>query len=136
MADSVKVYTPIKRVPTMIGKTTNGKKLPFGPYTIPQIGALTAGMAISGTFAMSLPVNPALTFAIGMAISVVVAMTLRLVPYTGVRLTSRFLWMARLFLFRKPVVASSLPVTDDSKPVSLFVEESVVLMIPTVQDAP
>ncbi|MEV5838202.1 hypothetical protein [Nocardia sp. NPDC052112] len=130
MTQVIKVFTPIKRVPTMIGKAQNGQKLPFGPYTLPQVAGAVVLMVITSVCAMAFPVNPAVTFLIGLVITIGVVFGLGLVPYTGVRMTSRALWVFRLIVFRKPVSASGMPVNADSARHTLFIEESVVLVLP------
>ncbi|MET9489842.1 hypothetical protein [Nocardia sp. NPDC006630] len=130
MSQVIKVFTPIKRVPTVIGKAQNGQKLPFGPYTLPQVAAAAALLAISAVCSMSLPVNPAVTFVGGLIVTAVAVFALGLVPYTGVRLTSRVLWVSRLVARRKPVSASGMPVGEDSARHTMFIEESVVVIFP------
>ncbi|WP_228790209.1 hypothetical protein OG935_14820 [Nocardia cyriacigeorgica] len=87
-------------------------------------------MAVTGTFAMSLPVNPAVTFFAGTAVAVLAVFLFGLIPYTGVRLTSRALWFARLIFIRKPVSASGMPVTEESSRNTVFVSETVVVVFP------
>ncbi|MEV4234883.1 hypothetical protein ACIBJI_22045 [Nocardia sp. NPDC050408] len=130
MTQVVKVFTPIKRVPTLIGKAQNGQKLPFGPYTLPQMIGGGVLIVITAVLAMSLPTNPAITFVVGAVISVVTVFALGLVPYTGVRLTSRILWIGRLIVIRRPVSASGMPVGEESGRHTLFVEESIVILLP------
>ncbi|WP_063721602.1 hypothetical protein [Nocardia vinacea] len=130
MTQVVKVFTPIKRVPTMIGKAQNGQKLPFGPYTLPQMIGAGVLMVISSVLAMTLPANPAITFVVGLVLTVVTVVALGLVPYTGVRLVSRILWIGRLIVIRRPVSASGMPVGEESGRHTLFVEESVVILLP------
>ncbi|MBY8862730.1 hypothetical protein K7711_40115 [Nocardia sp. CA2R105] len=130
MTTPVKVFTPIKRVPTMIGKAQNGQKLPFGPYTLPQIAGGAGLLALSAVCAMVLPMNPAVTFVIGLVVTVLTVFGLGLVPYTGVRMTSRVLWVGRLIVVRKPVSASGVPIDDESADTLTFVEESVVVILP------
>ncbi|MFC9897811.1 hypothetical protein ACFVMC_29330 [Nocardia sp. NPDC127579] len=126
----IKVFTPIKRVPTMVGKAQNGQKLPFGPYTLPQVGGGAVLMLITSACALTFPVNPAVTFLTGLAVTVAAVFALGLVPYTGVRMTSRVWWFGRLICYRKPISASGMPVTPDSARHALFVEESIVLVFP------
>jgi hypothetical protein len=71
MTQLIKVYTPIKRVPTMIGKAQNGQKLPFGPYTLPQVAGGIAVILVTSVLAMILPVNPAITFVVGLILTIV-----------------------------------------------------------------
>ena len=126
----IKVFTPVKRVPTMIGKAQNGQKLPFGPYTLPQVAGVAVGLILTGVGAMTLPVNPAITFLVGLALTVVIGFGLGLIPYTGVRLSSRILWFCRLIFHPKPALASGMPVTPESARVTMFVEETVVAILP------
>ncbi|OQS16662.1 hypothetical protein B0T36_03040 [Nocardia donostiensis] len=130
MNQVIKVFTPIKRVPTMIGKAQNGQKLPFGPYTLPQVAGVAVSLLITAVGVMTLPLNPAVTFVIGVVITVVVGFLLGLIPYTGVRIISRTLWFGRLIFFPKPVSASGMPVTEESSRVTMFIEETVVLIFP------
>ncbi|MEV6254661.1 hypothetical protein AB0L97_15535 [Nocardia sp. NPDC051911] len=130
MSQVIKVFTPIKRVPTMIGKAQNGQKLPFGPYTLPQVAAGVAMMSVTSVCAMTFPLNPAVTFITGLALTILVVFVLGLVPYTGVRMTSRALWLGRLIVYRKPVSASGMPITGDSVRHTMFIEETVVLLLP------
>ncbi|MGW4719283.1 hypothetical protein [Nocardia sp. NPDC004260] len=130
MTQVIKVFTPIKRVPTMIGKAQNGQKLPFGPYTLPQVAAGVAMMSVTSVCAMTFPLNPAVTFITGLALTILVVFVLGLVPYTGVRMTSRALWLGRLIVYRKPVSASGMPITGDSVRHTMFIEETVVLLLP------
>src|SRR5689334_21857731 len=108
MSQVIKVFTPVKRVPTMIGKAQNGQKLPFGPYTLPQVAATAVLLTITSVGAMTLPANPAVTFIGGVFVTVLVVFALGLVPYTGVRLSSRVWWVGRLLVSRKPVSASGM----------------------------
>lgn len=126
----VKVFTPIKRVPTVIGKAQNGQKLPFGPYTLPQVAGVAAGLLLTSVCALTLPMNPAVTFIIGVVFTVVIAFLLGLIPYTGVRLTSRVLWLGRLIVDPRPVSASGMPVSPESSRLTSFIEETVVLILP------
>lgn len=129
MSEVIKVFTPIKRVPTMIGKSQNGQKLPFGPYTLLQVAGGCLVLMITAVCAMSLPCNPAITFVTGLAFTVGTVFGLGLVPYTGVRISSRALWIGRILLSRKPVSASGMPVDVDSDSDAVFVQESLVLML-------
>lgn len=126
----VKVYTPVKRVPIMIGKAQNGQKLPFGPYTLPQIIGGVALILLASVLAMVLPVNPAVTFIAGLIVAAIATFGIGLIPFTGVRLTSRILWVGRLLFVRKPVSASGIPVTEESARHTIYVEESVVVILP------
>ncbi|MEV0359736.1 hypothetical protein AB0H71_27125 [Nocardia sp. NPDC050697] len=135
MSDVVKVFTPIKRVPTVIGKSQNGQKLPFGPYTLPQVGGGMAGLLLTGIGTMTLPANPAVTFLIGTAVTVLVVFASGLVPYTGVRLSSRIWWIGRLLVVRRPVSASGMPIGTDSAEQTTFIEESIVLLLPDARGA-
>ncbi|GAB2710161.1 hypothetical protein [Nocardia thraciensis] len=130
MSQVIKVFTPVKRVPTMIGKSQSGQKLPFGPYTLPQVVVGMVLLLLTSVLAMTLPANPAVTFVSGTAITIASAFGIGLVPYTGVRLSSRMFWVGRLIVFRKPVSASGMPVTEESARHTLFVEESVVVLLP------
>ncbi|MGW4247303.1 hypothetical protein [Nocardia sp. NPDC004722] len=130
MSEVIKVFTPVKRVPTMIGKAQNGQKLPFGPYTLPQVAAAALLLLITGMCSMSFPVNPAITFVTGLAVTAVAVFAMGLIPYTGVRLSSRALWLGRLLTHPKPVSASGMPVDAESVRHSVFVEETVVLLLP------
>lgn len=42
----IKNFTRARKVPQLIGRTPDGKKLPFGPYTVPQAvsGAIVGGL--------------------------------------------------------------------------------------------
>ncbi|WP_063916119.1 hypothetical protein [Nocardia flavorosea] len=126
----VKVFTPIKRVPMVIGKAQNGQKLPFGPYTLPQVAGVAVALLITSFSAMTLPANPAITFLVGLAFTMVIGFGLGLIPYTGVRLSSRILWIGRLLLDPKPVSASGIPVTPESGRLTSFIEETVVIILP------
>jgi len=130
VTDLIKVYTPIKRVPTMIGKAQNGQKLPFGPYTLPQVIGAVVLMVITSILAMTLPANPAITFIAGLVVTIMAVFGIGLVPYTGVRTTSRIMWFSRLLLIRKPVSASGMPLTPDSSDSATFIEETVVVVLP------
>ncbi len=130
MTQLIKVFTPIKRVPTMIGKAQNGQKLPFGPYTLPQVVGGIGVIVVTSILAMTLPMNPAITFVTGLIVAVVAVFGLGLLPYTGVRMISRAMWFGRLVLLRKPVSASGVPVTSDSARHTMFIEESVVIIFP------
>jgi hypothetical protein len=129
MSEVIKVFTPIKRVPTMIGKSQNGQKLPFGPYTLLQVAGGCVVLIITAVGAMSLPCNPAITFGTGLALTVGTVFGLGLVPYTGVRISSRALWIGRIVFSRKPVSASGMPVDVESGGDAVFVRESLVLML-------
>ncbi|MFB7720112.1 hypothetical protein [Nocardia sp. NPDC056100] len=135
MSSVIKVFTPVKRVPTVIGKAQNGQKLPFGPYTLPQIAAAAGLLAITSVCSMSFPINPAATFIAGLVVTVASVFALGLIPYTGVRLTSRVLWVGRLLTHRKPVSASGMPIDAESARNTLFIEESVVVIFPDVRVA-
>jgi hypothetical protein len=128
--DVVKVFTPVKRVPTMIGKAPNGTRLPFGPYTLPQVAAGTVLLLVSSVAAMTIPVNPAVVAIVGLFVTVVSVFALRLVPYTGVRLSSRILWVGRLIVRRKPVAASGMPVGPDAPRNIVYVDATDVILIP------
>lgn len=136
MAEVIRVFTPIKRVPTMIGKAQNGQKIPFGPYTLPQVAAGVGLMVVTSVAAMSIPGNPAVTFIIGLVLTVIVVFALGLVPYTGVRFISRIIWFGRLILIRKPVSASGMPVSPDSARYSVYIEDSVVVILPDADEVP
>ncbi|WP_327146918.1 hypothetical protein [Nocardia sp. NBC_01327] len=129
MTQVIKVFTPVKRVPTVIGKAQNGQKLPFGPYTLPQIAVAAGLLLLTSVCAMNLPFNPAGTFVVGLIVTVVCVFALGLIPYNGVRLTSRAWWVGRLVVQRKPVSASGMPIDADSAHHTLFIEESVVIIL-------
>ncbi len=135
MPQVIKVFTPIKRVPTMIGKAQNGQKLPFGPYTLPQVASGIVLLLIASVLAMSLPMNPAITFGVGLLLTILVVFGVGLVPYNGVRMTSRIFWVLRLVFVRKAATAAGMPVTDESARDTVFVEESVVVLLPDRKDA-
>ncbi|MFC9437184.1 hypothetical protein [Nocardia sp. NPDC057030] len=126
----IKVFTPIKRVPTMIGKAQNGQKIPFGPYTLPQVGAFALLLAVTSIGATTMPINPAVTFVAGLIVTVLTVIALGLVPYTGVRMVSRALWIARVILVRKPVSASGVPIDAESAHQTLFIEETIAMILP------
>lgn len=130
MAEVVKVFTPIRRVPIMIGKSHNGQKLPFGPYTLLQVGGGCVVLSVTAIGVLTIPANPAITFVVGVVLTVVTMLGLGLIRYTGIRVVSRALWVGRILFLRKPVSASGIPVADDSGGGALFVEESLVLMLP------
>ncbi|MBO0854354.1 MAG: hypothetical protein J2P18_11350 [Nocardia sp.] len=130
MNQVIKVYTPIKRVPTMIGKAQNGQKLPFGPYTLPQVVGGIVVLLLASATALILPVNPAITFAAGLVVAILVVFALGLLPYSGVRVLSRALWIGRLIFIRKPVSASGFPVMAEAARTTKFIEESVVVIFP------
>jgi hypothetical protein len=129
-SDVVKVFTPVKRVPTMIGKAPNGRRLPFGPYTLPQVAAGTLLLLVTSVGAMTLPVNPAVVAIAGLVVTVVSVFALGLVPYTGVRLSSRILWVGRLIVSRKPVSASGMPPGPDAPRDIVYVDSSDVILLP------
>ncbi|WP_460728162.1 hypothetical protein [Nocardia heshunensis] len=120
----------------MIGKAQNGQKLPFGPYTLPQVTVAAVLLTVTSIGCLSLPVNPAISFIAGLVITVVTVFAIGLIPYTGVRLTSRVMWVGRLILSRKPVSASGMPVDAASAGNTLFIEESVVVILPSAAIAP
>ncbi len=127
--DVVKVFTPVKRVPTMIGKGPNGRRLPFGPYTLPQVAAGTLLLLVSSVGAMTLPINPAVVGVAGIVVTIVSVFALGLVPYTGVRLVSRILWVGRLIVLRKPVSASGMPAGPDGPRNIVYVDASEVIVL-------
>ncbi|MFE3029261.1 hypothetical protein ACFXO9_30815 [Nocardia tengchongensis] len=129
MSQVIKVFTPVKRVPTVIGKAQNGQKLPFGPYTLPQVAAAAGLLVLTATCAMNLPINPAATFVAGLVVTALCVFVLGLIPFTGVRLTSRILWVGRLLTDRRPVSASGVPIDTDSAHHTLFIAESVVVIL-------
>ncbi|MEC3920667.1 hypothetical protein [Nocardia sp. CDC160] len=133
MTEVVKVFTPIKRVPTMIGKAPNGQKLPFGPYTLHQAGGAVVLIALTSGCTMVFPINPAVTFVIGVVFTALAVFALGLVPYTGVRTTSRVLWIARVITRRKPVYASGMPIDAQSVRHTAFIEQSLVVVLPESQ---
>jgi hypothetical protein len=128
--DVVKVFTPVKRVPTMIGKAPNGRRLPFGPYTLPQVAAGTLLLLVTSIGAMTLPVNPAVVAVAGFVVTVVSVFALGLVPYTGVRLSSRILWVGRLIVRREPVSGSGMPVGPGAPRDVVYIDASDVILLP------
>lgn len=130
MTEVVKVFTPVKRVPIMIGKAPNGRKIPFGPYTLPQVGIGMTLLLATAIFALAMPINPAASFCTGLAITIVAVFATGLVPYTGVRLTSRVLWLGRLVVVRKPVWTAGSPVAVESGHDIVFVDQTVVVVLP------
>ena len=136
MTQLVKVYTPIKRVPTMIGKAQNGQKLPFGPYTLPQVVAGVAVLLVASVLAMVLPSNPAVTFIVGVILAIAAVFGAGLIPYSGVRMSSRIVWFGRLLVVRKPASASGMPIGPDSTEDGVFVDESIVVLLPVGDDEP
>ncbi|WP_425577693.1 hypothetical protein [Nocardia callitridis] len=79
---------------------------------------------------MTFPFNPAVTFITGLAITVASVFAMGLVPYTGVRITSRIFWIVRLLVSPKPVSASGVPIDAESARMATFIEESVVIVLP------
>ncbi|RJO79868.1 hypothetical protein D5S18_00920 [Nocardia panacis] len=126
----VRVFTPIKRVPTMIGKAPNGQRLPFGPYTMPQIVVAVFGIVVVSICAEALPANPAVVFGSGLAVTAIAVYLTSMIPYSGVRILSRLFWYIRLALVRRPVSASGMPIATDSTRMTLFIEESTVVVLP------
>ncbi|WP_433574709.1 hypothetical protein [Nocardia brasiliensis] len=108
------MYTPIKRIPIVIGKLPNGERIPLGPYTVPQLVAGVALAVITWIATMTLPGNPAVPGITGAVLTILTVIMLRALPYTGVRLTSRMRWIGRLLADRRPVGASGMPVDAES----------------------
>ncbi len=94
-----------------------------------DIGGMTC-LVFTAILTMTLPANPAIIFCIGLVITVLFVFVCGLVPYTGVRLGSRVWWFGRLILVRKPVSASGMPIGTDSGRSTLFVDESIVVVLP------
>ncbi|WP_338760452.1 hypothetical protein V7968_31825 [Nocardia vulneris] len=122
---TVRVYTPIKRLPLVVGKMPNGERIPFGPYTVPQLLAGIGLGVLTWTATMTLPGNPAITAVFGAMLTITAVVMLRAIPYTGVRLTSRMLWVGRLIVDRRPVSASGMPFSAESVRHTLYIEETV-----------
>ncbi|WP_191094381.1 hypothetical protein [Nocardia colli] len=129
MIQEIKVFTPIKRVPIVVGKLQNGDRIPFGPYTLPQIAVAVVLMLGTAVCAMNLPGNPAFIFAIGVILTVLTVLVVGRVPYTGIRISSRAFWLGRLVCYRKPVSASGIPLETDSIRHTILIEPSVVLLL-------
>jgi hypothetical protein len=129
-ADVIKVFTPVKRVPTMIGKAQNGQKIPFGPYTLLQVGGGSVTILLASVCAMTFPINPAITFVAGLIIAAVTVFGLGLIPYTGIRIGSRAMWIGRILAGRKPVAASGMPVSVDSARETVYIDETTVVLLP------
>ncbi|WP_280393729.1 hypothetical protein [Nocardia brasiliensis] len=125
MTSTVRVYTPIKRLPLVIGKLPNGERIPFGPYTTPQLVAGVILAVLTWIATMTLPGNPAVIAGFGAMVTIAVVVMLRAIPYTGVRLTSRMLWIGRLVIDRRPISASGMPLGVESARHTLYIEESV-----------
>ncbi|MGW4843059.1 hypothetical protein [Nocardia brasiliensis] len=122
---TVRVYTPIKRLPLVVGKMPNGERIPFGPYTVPQLLAGIGMGVLTWIATMALPGNPAITAVFGAMLTIAAVVMLRAIPYTGVRLTSRMLWVGRLIVDRRPVSASGMPLSAESVRHTLYIEETV-----------
>ncbi|MFB8281085.1 hypothetical protein [Nocardia colli] len=125
MTSTVRVYTPIKRLPLVVGKLPNGERIPFGPYTVPQLVAGILLGTLTWAATMTLPGNPAVTAVLGAMATIAGVVLMRAIPYTGVRLTSRMLWIGRLIVVRQPVSASGMPFGAESVRYTLYIEETV-----------
>ncbi|NUS42719.1 MAG: hypothetical protein HOQ24_03350 [Mycobacteriaceae bacterium] len=130
MTDVVRVFTPVRRVPTMIAKAPNGRKLPFGPYTLAQIAGGSVVMFGTSVALMTLPWNPATTFVFGLAFAAFCVFGLGLIPLTGVRLSSRALWWSRMLFRTKPLSASSMPIDVAAGREAVFVDMMTVIVLP------
>ncbi|MGX1778203.1 hypothetical protein ACWIGW_39280 [Nocardia brasiliensis] len=125
MTSPVRVYTPIKRIPIVMGKLPNGERIPLGPYTVPQLVAGIVLAVLTWIATMTLPGNPAVPGVTGAVLTILAVVMLRALPYTGVRLTSRMLWIGRILVDRRPVSASGMPVDAESVRHTLYIEETV-----------
>lgn len=99
----VVVYTLARKFPKMIGKFPNGQPIPFGPFTYVQIGVIVAAATvILGIFELLHPPILATLF-FGFAIAVPAVILARRVGFSMARTTSRLIWLARPWLYRRPL---------------------------------
>ncbi len=77
-------YTLARRFPILVGKLDAGTKLPFGPYTLPQVvGTSLVLYVLARTWSWWTQLPPVAAVAIGVGLPVGMAIALRHLPVTG-----------------------------------------------------
>jgi hypothetical protein len=91
-----KWYTRASRVRIVIAKFDGRWKLPGGPYPIPELAALVAGV-LATLFLLPRLGHPVLTALVGIAGTVSAVGAMRLMPYSPVKFGTRVHRVVRLY---------------------------------------
>lgn len=92
----VKWYTRASRVRIVIAKFDGRWNLPGGPYPLPELVGLVGGL-LATLFLMPRLGAPVITLVVGMGATAVLVATMRKMPYSPVRITTRIQRIARLY---------------------------------------
>lgn len=102
-----KWYTRASRVRIVIAKFDGRWKLPGGPYPIPELIALVAGI-LATLFLLPRTGHPVMTGVIGVVVTVVAVGAMRRMPYSPVGFGTRIHRVLRLYSSPISVSSSSL----------------------------
>ncbi len=111
-----KWYTRASRVRIVIAKFDGRWKLPGGPYPIPELIALVAGI-LATLFLLPRTGHPVLTGLVGVVVTVIAVGVMRAMPYSPVGFGTRVHRVMRLYSSPVSVSSSSLnrsPVTTST----------------------
>ncbi|MCX5046261.1 ATP-binding protein [Aldersonia sp. NBC_00410] len=112
MTDIVKVYTGSRKFPIVVGKFTNGKPIPLGPYTLTQlvtgVTIIVAFTAI-GILARLSPLAVLGLSLVGVVLGVIGVLITGQINWDGVPITHRLLRVLGLVLTARPVAATGEP---------------------------
>jgi hypothetical protein len=121
---TAKWYTRASRVRIVIAKFDGRWKLPGGPYPIPELVALVAG--ILGTlFLLPRLGHPVLTGATGVCITAAAVTAMRRLPYSPVNVSTRIHRITRLYT--RPISYSTDTNSSARQPVSTVGDRVAIL---------
>ncbi|WP_069164502.1 hypothetical protein [Nocardia altamirensis] len=102
----VKVFTGARRFPIIVGKFTNGRPIPLGPYSLTQIitgVGIIAGFLMLGTVTNAGPVTLAVLFVIGTVLGAAGVYVTGRITFDGIPMTHRLLRELDLQLSAGPI---------------------------------
>ncbi|WP_280454010.1 hypothetical protein [Nocardia brasiliensis] len=102
----VKVFTGARRFPIIVGKFTNGRPIPLGPYSLTQVitgVGIIAGFIFLGTVSNASPVTLAVLFVIGTLMGAAGVYTTGRIAFDGIPMTHRLLRELDLHLSGGPI---------------------------------
>lgn len=120
----IKVYTPSRNFPVVVGKFTNGKPIPFGPFTLPQIAtgvSIVVAFAAVGMLSKLSPLWVLGLVVVGAICGAIGVVATGQIAFDGVPTSHRLMRAMNLILARRPVSATGESYTVDGQDSVLMV---------------